>query len=134
MVRLLTFLSLLLFVTSCDVYYLEPRVDERDEIVGQYDIEEFSATYNDVTRYTFRIEKSGYSGNDIFIKNFYGVGIRVYATLLFDRIDIPRQVVDGYEVEGVGTIFRDEISFNYRVRDTYSNNRADFCETTAWRY
>jgi hypothetical protein len=92
------------------------------------------ATYNDVTNYTFRIEKSGYSGNEIYIKNFYGVGIRVRAIVSYDHIDIPRQVIDGYEVDGVVTIFNSELRMIYRVVDLYSNHRADFCETTAWLY
>ena len=134
MVRILSFFALLLLVASCDIYYVEPRYDVRDELVGKYDIEEFSATYHDITRYSFRIEKAGYSGNEIFIKNFYGVGIRVRAIVNHDRIDIPRQVIDGYEVDGVGTIFNSAISLNYRVVDLYSNAPTDFCETTAWLY
>jgi hypothetical protein len=132
MVRIISVFAFLFLLASCDVYYVEPRYDVRDELVGRYDIEEFSATYNDVTRYTFRIEKAGYSGNEIYIKNFYGVGIRVKAFVSYDRIDIPRQVIDGYEIDGVGTIFNSEISLNYRVVDLYSNAPADFCETTAW--
>lgn len=134
MVRFIYFFAILLFLGSCDIYYVDPRYDIRDQLVGKYDIEEFSATYNDITRYTFRIEKAGYSGNEIYIKNFYGVGIRVRAIVNYDRIDIPRQVIDGYEVDGVGTIFDSEINLNYRVVDLYSNHPTDFCETTAWLY
>ncbi len=134
MVRIISFIVILFFVASCDIYYVEPRYDVRDEIVGQYDSEEYSATYNNVTRYAVRIIKVGTSGNEIYIKNFYGVGIRVRAYVDYDRIEIPRQVIDGYEVDGVGTIFNSEISLNYRVVDLYSNDPADFCETTFWRY
>lgn len=134
MVRIISFFALLILVASCDIYYVEPRYDVRDQLVGKYDIEEFSATYNDITRYSFRIEKSGYSGNEIIIKNFYGVGIRVRAIVNYDRIEIPRQVIDGYETDGVGTIFNEEISLNYRVVDLYSNDPVNYCETTAWLY
>ena len=134
MVRLIALFGIILLATSCDIYLTEPRFDVRDELVGRYDIEEFSATYNVYTQYVVRIEKSGYSGNEIYIKNIYDAGIRVHVLINFDRIDIPRQVIDGYEIDGVGTIFANEISMNYRVRDLYSNRNTDFCETTAWRY
>lgn len=134
MVRIISVFAFLFLLASCNFYYVEPQYDVRDDLVGKYEIEEFSATYNDVTRYTFRIEKAGYSGNEIYIKNFYGVGIRVRAIINYDRIDIPRQVIDGYEVDGVGTIYNYEISLNYRVVDLYNNSPADYCETSAWLY
>lgn len=134
MVRIISVFAFLFLLASCNFYYVEPRYDVRDDLVGKYEIEEFSATYHDVARYSFRIEKAGYSGNEITIKNFYGVGIRVRAYVNYDRIEIPRQVVGGYEVDGVGTIFNAGISLNYRVVDLYSNDPADFCETTAWFY
>ena len=134
MVRFIYFFGILFLVASCDIYYVEPRFDVRDAVVGRYDIEEYSATYNDITRYTFSIEKAGYSGNEVYIKNFYGVGIRVRAYVSHDHIDIPRQVIDGYEIDGVGTIFNAQLSLNYRVVDLYSNHPADFCETTALLY
>lgn len=117
-------------ITGCTVDYVEPRYDERDRIVGYYDVEEFSETYNDITYYSMRISKSGYS-REIYLHNFYAADIRIYAVLEFDKIRIPFQVVDGYEVEGVGTIYGSEIQLSYRVKDRYSNTATDFCKTTA---
>jgi predicted GNAT superfamily acetyltransferase len=101
--------------------------------VGSHDVDEYSETYNDKTCYTIYIGRLG-SYDKVYIDNFYGVDIRVDATLRGDKIDIYWQRVDGYEVEGVGTVYGDEIHFNYKVRDVYSGTRSDYCEAVAWRY
>ena len=130
-----TFISitaLVLFATSCSFYDVEPRYDDRNKFVGYYDVEEYSETYNDVTRYEISISKSRYD-REIYIDNFYAADIRVYATVSFDDIRIPFQVVEGYEIEGTGTFYRGELTLNYRVLDLYDNSGADYCETVAWR-
>ena len=131
--RLLPSLFLAIVAASCDFYDAEPRYDSRDRIIGRYDIEEYSETYNHYTTYSMYIHKSGYS-REIYMDNFYAANIRVYAYLDYDRITIPHQIIDGYEVEGAGTVYGTSISMHYRVKDTYSNSYTDFCETDAWRY
>ena len=123
---------LAVIATSCD-YYDEPRYDSRDKIVGRYDVEEYSDTYNQYTQYSIYILKSRYS-REIYIDNFYAANIRVNASLDYDRITIPYQIVNGYEVEGGGTVYGNSVSMNYRVKDTYSNSYSDFCQTDAYRY
>jgi hypothetical protein len=134
MKKVILFAALIIGLSSCEFYYLEPRIDERDRLVGRYSIEEYSETYNDITHYTISIHRSGYRSNEVVIDNFYGVDLRIYATVSYDKITIYRQVVNGYEVEGVGTIYGDEISFHYHVKDRYTNSRTDYCESSAWRY
>lgn len=129
----LLFVFMLAGLSACEFYYPAPLYDERTRISGSHDVDEYSETYNTSTFYTIRIGCSG-SYDQIYIDNFYGVGIRVYATFRNNKIEIYRQLVDGYEVEGVGTVYGDEIEFNYRVKDTYSYLRSDYCEATAWRY
>jgi hypothetical protein len=77
-----------------------------------------------------KVSKARYA-REIYLDNFYAADISVYATLDYDKIDIPYQVVDGYEIEGVGTIYGNEIELSYWVKDRYSDTRADFCETRA---
>lgn len=129
----LLFVLLVVGLSSCEFYYIEPRIDARDRVTGWHDVEEYSETFNDYLNYSIYIGNSGSYGNEIYIDNFYGADIRVYATVVGDKIDICRQVVDGYDVEGVGTVYSNEIRFNYRVKDTYSNVSTDYCEATAWR-
>jgi hypothetical protein len=133
MIRLLPIVLIALIVSSCDVYDAEPRYDARDKVIGRYDVEEFSETYNQVTAYSIYVRKSGYN-REIYIDNFYASNIRIYAYLDYDRITIPFQIVDGYEIEGAGTVYGSSLSMHYRVKDTFTNSYSDFCETDAWRY
>lgn len=127
----LFYLSLIIGLTSCEFYYLEPRYDAVNRLTGRYSVQEYSETYNEYTNYSIWIESAG-RYNELTIENFYGADIRVCASLLNDKITIQRQVVNGFEIEGVGTVYGDEIEFNYSVRDLYSGTRTDFCEATAW--
>lgn len=92
-------------------------------------MEEYSETFNDYTYYSVHITKD-YSSNDrIYLKNFYGANISVYAYVDYTKITIPNQVVNGYEIEGVGTLQGSNLSLNYRVKDLYHYSATDFCET-----
>jgi hypothetical protein len=134
MKRLIGFLPVLLLMAGCNVTVVEPRYDSRDRITGYYDMEEYSHTYNDMTYYTVRVSKSGGDADKVKLSNFYSADISVYAYVYGDKITIPFQVVEGYEVEGVGTIYSDNsMDLNYSVRDKYNNTRTDFCDTKAWR-
>jgi hypothetical protein len=128
----LIYVFLLIGLSACEFYYLEPRNHERDRILGQYEVQEYSETYNLYTYYSIWIEPTN-RYDEVYIDNFYGASIGVYATVSNGKITIYRQTVDGYEIEGVGTVYGNEISMNYRVKDRYTNSRADFCETTAWQ-
>ena len=133
MKRLFLFGLLALVISGCDFYVVEPAYDSRDRITGHYDAEEYSETYNDRIYYSIYIAKSA-SRDRVYIDNFYGSDIRVFAIVDYDRITIPYQVVDGYEIEGVGTFYGHYLSLNYRVKDIYNNSYTDFCETEATRY
>jgi len=133
MKKLILFTGLIVFATSCTFYDVEPRYDHRDKFVGYYDVEEYSQTYGDYTHYEMRISRSPYDDREIYLNNFYAADIRVYATVSYDDIRIPFQVIDGYEVEGTGTLYRDELNLSYRVKDLYDNSVSDYCETIAWR-
>lgn len=129
MKRLFIAVSLLTILASCQVNIVEPRYDERDKVVGYYSMEEFSETFNDYTHYTLMITKYGANGNVLYLDNFYGADLQIHAYLSDNKITIPFQVVDDYEIEGVGTLHGMDISLNYTVRDIYNNTRTNFCET-----
>ncbi|MBL0740082.1 hypothetical protein [Chryseolinea lacunae] len=133
MKRLLPVLTLLLTLGACTVYDVEPRYDSRTKLVGKYEMEEYSDTYNDLSYYSIYITKSAYAG-EIYIDNFYASDILVRALVQNDRITIPPQVVNGFEVEGSGSIYGGNVSLTYRVRDRYENTAADFCNSTARPY
>jgi len=125
-----------LVLTSCDILVVEPRYDDRDRVTGSYRIEEYSQTYNESIRFNIYIRKSAntYNSSDIIIENFYNAGMDVRAEIVNNKIYISRQYVNGYEIEGVGTLFLNEVTLNYSVRDTYSNRPVDFCEAKAWLF
>jgi hypothetical protein len=127
-------IALLIVLTSCDILIVEPAIDYRERITGSYEVEEHSQTYSDFTNYDIYIRKSGFN-DEVIIENFYGAGLDVRATVDCDKIYIGRQVVDGYKVEGVGTLYGNEIRFSYSVTDTWSSHSTtDFCNATAWLY
>jgi hypothetical protein len=126
----LQFVLIGLLLTACDLTIIEPRYDSVNAIVGSYKVEEYSNTYNSVTRFYFDIRRS--YGRNVIIENFYDVGLSVNAWVDYDKIYIDRQIINGYAVEGVGTIYRNKIQFSYNVEDLYSNKPTDFCNATAW--
>lgn len=125
---------MLVSLSACEFYYFEPRVDSRDRMIGRYDVEEYSETFNDYSYYTFTIERSSRYSNEIIIRNFYGVDINVRATVTYDKITIHRQIIDGYEIEGTGTLYGRDLMLTYRVRDLYTNVPTDFCSVEAWQF
>lgn len=134
MKRSLLFLLVLISLASCDFYYLDTErpYRSRDRIIGSHYAEEYSETYHDYYEYNVWID-AGARSNEIYIENLYIEGLSIYATVSYDAITIPFQIIDGYEIEGAGTIYSDQITLNYYVRDRYENTRKDFCEVTLWR-
>ena len=128
MKKVFTASFLLVLLASCEFNVIEPRYDYRDSITGHYGVEEYSETYNDVAYYSLSITKDYHAHYTIYINNFYASGLRVYARLEGSKITIPYQVVDDYEIEGVGTLYGHDLSINYRIKDLYHNTRTDFCE------
>ncbi len=125
-------LLLILTAASCTFYEVEPRYDHRERFVGYYDVEEYSKTYGGYTYYDLRITRSRYD-NEVYLNNFYAAEIRVYATVSFNDIRIPFQVVNGYEIEGSGVLHGSRLSLSYRVKDLYDYSVSDYCETVAWQ-
>jgi hypothetical protein len=117
-------------LTGCIFYDVEPRYDQRDRIVGSFFVDEYSQTFNGYSSYQFYISKTAYR-DEIFIDNFYASGIRVRANVYSSKITIPYQVVDGYEIEGTGTIYGNELSLFYSVKDLYNTGPTDFCDVDA---
>jgi len=131
MKKLIGFIGLLILVSSCVYYDVEPRYD-RDKFIGFYDAEEYSRTYGDMTYYELRITRSHFE-REVYIEDIYLAGLRVYAKVDRNNIRIPRQVIDGYEIEGSGSIYGSKLRLDYRVTDLYSYDPTDYCEITAWR-
>lgn len=117
--------------TACDVYVVEPVYDPRDQVVGTYDVNEYSETYQDNLRYTITIRRSSAYQDEVVIDNFYAADIAIRAIVDFDRISIPHQIVNGYEVQGAGTVNGDRISLTYSVTDLYECHCTDYLRASA---
>ena len=129
----LMFVALALVFTSCEITIVEPRYDNRDNLVGSHWLEEYSQSYHMNSNFKVYIRKiGGYSSNEVVIDNFYNAGIDVVGRVNGNNITIPLQYVNGYEIEGAATVYRNEISFTYRVRDTYTASSPDYCRATVW--
>lgn len=131
MKRLFIFAVFGIALASCTFNDYDSEFDRRDRIVGHYDVEEYSETWGEYINFSIRITK-GVFRNELVISNFYGTGMRVTATLSGDRIVIPLQVVDGHEIEGIGTVYGNEIRLSYSVKDLFGYTYTDFCESVAY--
>ena len=128
-------LSLLFLISSCDVIVVEEvRIDSRNLFAGRFEVEEYSDTYDELTLYDMRVVKDidRYS-NVIYLRNFYGANIEVFANVIGDQLRISRQRVNGFIISGVGHIEYRDLILSYSVEDLRSNNYIDFCSTVAYR-
>ncbi|RAV98420.1 hypothetical protein [Pseudochryseolinea flava] len=128
MKKVLLAVLVITLMASCDVYYVEPRYDHRDQITGYYDVEDYSRTYDEFHYYGVTITKVGsYGSSEIMLRDLYADGIEVYAYYNGNSIDIPFQIVDGYEIEGSGSLSHGVLDLHYRAKDRHIGVN-DFCE------
>lgn len=125
----------LVLLSSCDVTFIEGPYDSRDDFTGRFEAEEYSETFDQFSYYNIRIVKDSDSfSNTVYIRNFYAVDIEIFAEINGGRISIPRQIIEGYIVEGTGRRENGDIYLTYSVEDTFTPNRAtDFCNTVLIR-
>jgi hypothetical protein len=121
----------IIILSSCEINVIQPAYDVRNQVIGSYNMKEYSNTYNDVVYYDLSISKSQYDPNQIILYNFYAAGISVNAWFDGQQVTIPQQTVSGYRIEGVGTYHGNGLTFSYSVKDLYENSVTDFCESTA---
>jgi len=130
--------AVLIIMAGCDIYIVdEPYVvyDDRDMFVGNYHINEFSQTTEQSYNYNVHILKSCCDTQEIRITNFYGSELEVYALVNDNRLTIPLQRVDGYEIEGTGKMDYDKLVFTFVVRDLYAYPVfTDFVDAEGWMY
>jgi hypothetical protein len=116
------------FMASCDVYYVEPRYDYRDQVTGYYDVEDYSETFEEYHYYNVRVTKASSRSSAIYLNDLYTENTQVLAYLDGNSITIPSQLVDGYEIEGYGSITSSSLTLSYVANDRYGNRINDFCE------
>lgn len=128
-----------LLLVSCEVIVIEEPVpvvvhDDRNHFVGFYSVEEYNVTRDSYAEYTFDIVKSSRFLDGVYIRNFYGTGIELFAEVIGNDIFIPDQEVDGFHIEGSGYINGRELILDYTIHDHYNPySRVQYFETIAWR-
>lgn len=132
MKALFTALMMTILISGCEVIIVEPVYDPRDKFVGDYEFEEYSETFDEVYNYHISIRKSSHDDTEVYIKNFYDASLKIYGWVDHDKITIPMQEVDMYEIEGTATYREGEITFFYTVYDLIEDSPTDFCHGVAW--
>jgi len=135
MKKLLLF-GAILFLGGCEIYvFEEPHVDDRNLFIGTYHVDEYSQVTEQSYTYSMTIQKSCCNSREIKINNFYGVGISVRAIVNDNRLTIPLQLVNGYEIDGTGKMLYDKLVLTYIVRDLNGGPVfTDFVEANGWFY
>ena len=132
MKRILLLSMVVLAASACEIIVVEPSYDFRDDVVGIWEMDEYSETYNLNAFYDIRITKNFSTPDEVFIHNFYDVDISVIGFVDGSKLVIPLQIVNGYEIEGVGTFRGDRITFTYSVFDDLNGGWTDYCTAIAW--
>ncbi len=127
-----TISSIVLVATlaSCDIIVVDSDFNQVNLVPGEYLVEEYSRTYNQNFNYTVWVSQSGV--NTVYIDNFYDQEIPIRAEVIGRRLYIRKQFVDGFAIEGSGTIWGNKIQLDYSVNDMYSQKPIDYCEATLY--
>ena len=137
MKRLIPFAGLV-FLAGCEIYLFDEQYvawDDRDFFIGSYHVEEYSQTTEQFYCYDIHIQKSCCKAHEIRINNFYGADLDVYAIVNDDRITIPLQKAEGYEIEGTGKVTSNRLVITFVARDLYVRPVfADFVDIEGWMY
>jgi hypothetical protein len=129
MKRLILFLGLLPILTTGCIINLE--YDERECFIGSYEVDEYSESLDAYAMYDFRIRRDHNDDYTVYIENFYDADLIVYAEIYGSKIKIPSQWVDGYLIEGHGSLHGHELTLNYSVT---VNHMVDYCNAICDQY
>lgn len=122
----------LVFISSCEVLIVEEYpYDVRDNFIGRFEAEEYSETFDQFTFYDVRILRdSDRNSPVIYLRNFYGLDIEVFAEVYGDKLTIPTQRIDDFIIQGTGRLDYEDIVLTYSVESTRPGNRyVEFCNT-----
>ncbi len=134
----LYYLFLLLALSGCEIYIFDnpdEAYDQRVFFTGNYDVQEYSFTYENHYTYQMSISVVWNSSNEVALDGLYGLYQPVYAVVDYDKLTIPLQQQDGYEIEGTGKLRGTRLELNYVVRDLLQQPVvSDFLEAEARSY
>ncbi len=135
----LYYLFLLLALSGCEIYIFDDpgyeAYDQREFFTGRYEVQEYSFTYESHYTYQMSVSIVWNSPNEVTLDGLYGLSLPVYAVVDYDKLTIPLQQQDGYEIEGTGKLRGNRLEINYVVRDLLQQPVvSDFLEAEARSY
>ena len=130
--KTLSFIAFAVVLASCEIIVVDSDYAQVNLVSGVYQLEEYSQTYNQNFQYTVWVSQSGGDSRILYIDNFYDQEITVRAEVIGRKLYIRQQYVDGYEIEGSGTIWGSKIQLDYSINDVYSNRPTDYCKATLY--
>ncbi len=135
----LSYLFLLLALSGCEIYIFDDpgyeTYDQREFFTGRYEVQEYSFTYENHYTYQMSISVVWNSPNEVALDGLYGLYQPVYAVVDYDKLTIPLQQQDDYEIEGTGKLRGSRLELNYVVRDLLQQPVvSDFLEAEARSY
>ena len=136
MKKLLYLFSAFILLSACDYNVTEfYPYDERDAFLGRYEAEEFRETFGLVSFFDVRILRDNeYNSPYIYIRNFYGIGGEVFAEVRGNHIEIPRQRIGDYIIQGTGRLEYRDVVLTYVVTNVFpGNGYTEFCNTRFYR-
>ena len=73
--------------------------------------------------------------DEVKISNFYGSDLTVRGYIANNRITIPLQQTEGYEIEGTGKMINGRLQITFFARDIFSYPTfTDFVDMEGWPY
>lgn len=119
-------ISLGLMISGCNLLIEENQLDNIDEITGFYEVDEWSETLDAGSFFQLTIYRNSQRSGKIYLENFYNAGIEVMAEVNGYKIQIPRQQIGYYEIEGMGSYYEGELTMTYSV--TYLDTQSEIID------
>lgn len=116
---LITAATMLMMITSCEIFDDPVPSDPRDNFVGNWTVNETSSLYG-INNYSATIVKDPNNSTQVLIRNFYHFGMEIdtYAIPTLSSITIPQQNVCNHTVKGTGILNKGKIDWSYTVNDS----------------
>lgn len=130
---LLAFLLIGIFLFSCEKQ--EDETENRDKIVGQWDVVEnevevipASVELREINKaYIVNVTRSDIFADEVYIYNFFNIGasFNLPAYVEGNRVTIPEITLEDQTIHGEGSISGDNrtIEWSYWVEDPYGDEK-----------
>lgn len=125
----------IILLSGCELLYEEEPDDNIDQIVGFYEVDEWSETLGAQSFFEISVYRNSTRSGKLYFENFYNAGIEVFGEVNGYKIQIPLQQVGRYEIEGMGSFYDGELTMTYSVQNIESKTQIiDICNAICFKY